>query len=223
MNATILPFTVPPTDSASVEQRSDDWYALRAGRFTGSKFNALMQKNKTTGKPLKARADLIWQLAVERMTGRPCEGPDGVALAWGRECEPYACAAVEIETGENVEHAGFLIHPQHTFVGVSPDGLIGEDGGLELKCPRDSAVHLERFLAGMPEEYVAQVQGAMYVTGRQWWLFASFDPRMKESHRLFMHKVERDEAYIAQLEAALIAAEAEVVARIAQLDAAVQK
>lgn len=212
---------VPAVSPEQVAQRSADWHALRAGRFTGSKFADLMARSKKDGKPLKARENLIWRVVVERMTGRAADSIDGYALAWGRECEDYGLAAVEIETGETIERAGFLIHPKLTYAGISPDGLIGTDGGLELKCPKDSEVHLIRFLDGMPEEYYAQVQGAMWVTGRKWWLFASYDPRMCESHRLYLQKVERDDAFIARLEADVIAAEAEVVAKLAALRAGV--
>jgi putative phage-type endonuclease len=188
-------------------QRTADWHADRAGKWTGSKFVEVLARNKKTGEPLKAYHDLIWQVVVERMTGQAVEGPSGLALAWGKEVEPYAAEAYELETGNVITHTGFINHPKYPFAGCSPDGLVNADGGLEMKCPKSSAVHLERFLSGVPEEYVAQIQGGLWVTGRAWWDFVSFDPRMPETHRFLKIRVNRDEEFIAKLEAAVLEAE----------------
>jgi putative phage-type endonuclease len=191
------------------EQGSQEWLAERAGKWTGSKFVDVMAISERTGKPLKARSDAIWQVVVERMTGQAIEGPGGFALAWGHEVEQFARDAYELETGNVVQQVGFIEHQEFPFAGASPDGLIDNDGGLELKCPRDSRIHLDRFLSGVPAEYIPQIQGCMWVTGRQWWHFGSYDPRMPESHRLLIIKVPRDEAVIAKIQAAVLAAEAE--------------
>lgn len=198
-------------------QRTAEWKLARAAKFTGSRFNDVLARDKRTGKPLKCYYDLIWQIVVEHMTQEPVEGPSGYALQWGTDVEPFGAEAYELETGNTITPAGFLIHPQYSFVGASPDGLINADGGVELKCPKSSAVHLERFLLGMPEEYRAQVQGCMFVTGRKWWDFASFDPRMPESHRLYITRIERDDKYIAALEQALIEAESLVQEKLIQI------
>jgi putative phage-type endonuclease len=192
-------------------QRTEDWHAQRAGKWTGSKFVDVLARNKRTGEPLKAYTDLIWRVVVERMTGQAVEGPTGQALAWGTEVEPFAREAYEMETGNVVTEAGFIQHPEFAFVGASPDGLIGIDGGLEMKCPKSSAVHLERFIQGVPDEYRPQIQGCMWVTGRAWWDFVSYDPRMPETHRLLKIRVNRDDAFISQLQAAVL--EAEVAAQ----------
>ena len=191
------------------EQGSQEWLAERAGKWTGSKFVDVMAISERTGKPLKARSDAVWQVVVERMTGQAIEGPGGFALAWGHEVEQFARDAYELETGNVVQQVGFIEHQEFPFAGASPDGLIDDDGGLELKCPRDSRIHLDRFLSGVPAEYIPQIQGCMWVTGRQWWHFASYDPRMPESHRLLIIKVPRDEAVIAKIQAAVLAAESE--------------
>lgn len=193
------------------EQGSQEWLAERAGKWTGSKFVDVMAISERTGKPLKARSDAVWQVVVERMTEQAIEGPGGFALAWGHEVEQFARDAYELETGNVVQQVGFIEHQEFPFAGASPDGLIDDDGGLELKCPRDSRIHLDRFLSGVPAEYIPQIQGCMWVTGRQWWHFASYDPRMPESHRLLIIKVPRDEAVIAKIQAAVLAAEAEAV------------
>ena len=191
------------------EQGSQEWLAERAGKWTGSKFVDVMAISERTGKPLKARSDAVWQVVVERMTGQAIEGPGGFALAWGHEVEQFARDAYELETGNVVQQVGFIEHQAFPFAGASPDGLIDNDGGLELKCPRDSRIHLDRFLSGVPAEYIPQIQGCMWVTGRQWWHFASYDPRMPESHRLLIIKVPRDDAVIAKIQAAVLAAETE--------------
>lgn len=199
------------------EQRTDAWKSERAGKFTGSRFDDVLARNVKTGKPLKCYEDLIWQVVVERMTQQPVEGPTGFALQWGTDVEPFGLEAYELETGNTVIESGFIVHPEYDYIGASPDGLIGTDGGFELKCPKSSAVHLERFILGMPEEYRAQVQGCMFVTGRKWWDFASYDPRMPESHRLYITRIERDEAYIARLEDAINEAEMLVQAKLVDI------
>lgn len=190
-------------------QRTEDWHADRAGKWTGSKFVDVLARNKKTGEKLKAYYDLIWQVVVERMTGKAVEGPSGLALAWGQEVEPYAAEAYELETGNVIVNTGFIKHPEFEFAGCSPDGLIGDDGGLEMKCPKDSKVHLERFISGVPDEYRPQIQGCMWVTGRAWWDFVSYDPRMPESHRFLRIRVIRDDVFIANLQAAVLEAEDE--------------
>ena len=193
------------------EQGSHEWLAERAGRWTGSKFADLMAADKRTGKALKCRADAIWNVVVERMTGEPVEGPGGFALQWGSDVEDFSREAFELATGKIVEQVGFLVHPRYEFAGASPDGLIGDDEGLELKCPRSSSVHLSRFLDGVPGEYLIQIHGCMWVTGRKKWYFASFDPRMPPSHQLLIIPVLRDEAVIAAIESAVLSAEDEAV------------
>lgn len=198
-------------------QRTDEWAHERCGKFTGSRFADVLARNKRTGEPLKAYHDLIWQIVVERMTGKPVEGPNGYALQWGVDVEPSAREAYELETGNSVVESGFIQHPLYTFVGCSPDGLIRADAGLEMKCPKSSAVHLERFVSGVPDEYVPQIQGCMWVTGRTTWDFVSFDPRMPASHQLLILPVARDEDYIKKLEDSILKAEALAIELLARL------
>jgi predicted phage-related endonuclease len=200
------------------EQGSEAWLAERAGKWTGSKFADILARDKRTGKPLKSRSDAIWQVVVERMTGIPVEGPAGYALQWGSDVEGFAREAYELETGDVVQQVGFITHPEFPTVGASPDGLIGQDGGLELKCPRSSAIHLERFLYGVPAEYIPQIQGGMWVTGRSWWRFCSYDPRMPASHQLLQILVPRDDLIIAQIADAVISAEQEASELLARLE-----
>lgn len=204
---------------SNIEQRTDEWHALRAGKFTGSRFADVLAINEKTGRPLKARQDLIWQIAAERMSGKPKDSISSQAMAWGTDVEPFAREAYELETGNAVVEEGFVLHPQFgAFCGVSPDGLVGQDGGIEIKCPKDPAIHLARFIDGVPAEYVPQIQGCLWVTGRQWWDFLSYDPRFSGTpYEMLRIRVERDEAFIKNLERAVLQAEAEVQALITEL------
>lgn len=139
-----------------------------------------------------------WQLVAERLTGQPVEGFRNAAMERGQLLEPEARQAYEAQTGNLVEQAGFLSHKE--WVGCSPDGLIDADGGLEIKCPDNPVIHVQALHGGMPAEHMAQIQGAMWVTGRQWWDFVSFDPRMPEKLQLYTQRIKRDDAYITRLE-----------------------
>lgn len=199
-------------------QRTDQWMADRAGKFTASRFVDVIARNKKTGEPLKAYHDMIWQVATERMTEQPTEGPSAFALQWGIDVEPYAREAYELETGLVVNQSGFIQHPEYPFAGCSPDGLIGNDGGLEMKCPKSPIIHLQRFIDGVPEEYIPQIQGCLWVTGRKWWDFVSYDPRQRPSHRLLRIRVERDEAFIQRLEECVIEAESAAIILLEKLE-----
>jgi hypothetical protein len=122
------------------------------------------------------------------------------AMQWGTEQEPAARAAYERVTGISVEETGFIAHDT-LLAGCSPDGLVDWDGLIEIKCPYNSAVHIETLLNGMPSEHAAQVQGQLWITGRQWCDFVSFDPRMPVELQLHVQRIQRDPGFIADLEA----------------------
>lgn len=180
-------------------QGSQEWLAERAGHVTASRFKDVLAKIKT-GEAATRRAYRL-QLVTERLTGLPCDTYTNAAMAWGTEQEPYAREAYEIETGEDVTQTGFLKNLELGWVGASPDGLIGDDGAIEIKCPFQSTVHVETLQNGMPPEHMAQVQGVLWVTGRQWVDFISFDPRMPEGLRIYKQRIARDDVYIDKLHA----------------------
>lgn len=189
------------------DQGSTDWLFQRAGHATASNFCHILAVSKRGGQPLKARNDYLMRLVVERLTGEPVESASSFAMTWGTEAEPYARAEYEMLTGRLVTEAGFLRHTQHAWVGASSDGLVGNEGGIEIKCPHNSALHLATWRHGMPAHHMAQVQGQMWVLGREWIDFCSYDPRMQNSARhlkLYRQRVQRDEAYITQLQAAVL-------------------
>jgi putative phage-type endonuclease len=202
---------------AEIEQKSDEWFAVRCGKFTGSRFADVLAKSKKDSKPLKARQDLIWTIAAERIQGYQPKGASSYSMQWGVDNEPLAREAYEIKTGEFVTEEGFIQHPKYNFVGISPDGVINDDGLLEIKCPKSPEIHLQRFLNGVPDEYVPQIQGALWVTGRKWIDFVSYDPDTADSFKLLIIHVERDEKFISDLENEILLAELEVQELVNQL------
>jgi putative phage-type endonuclease len=179
-------------------QRSEDWYAARLGKATASRFKDVIAALKS-GAPAQAQRDYLTELVVERLTQQPIQRFQNAAMTWGTEQEPAARAAYERVTGTSVEETGFICHDT-LMAGCSPDGLIDWDGLIEIKCPFNSAVHIETLLNGMPADHIPQVQGQLWITGREWCDFVSYDPRMPAELQLHVQRIQRDEAFIADLE-----------------------
>jgi putative phage-type endonuclease len=192
-------------------QGSDEWRAARAGLVTASRMCDVVAKIKTG--EAAARRDYRAQLVVEILTGQPQD--DGFMndeMRWGIEQEPFARSAYEVALEVLVDKVGLVMHQTIDRAAASPDGLVGADGVLELKCPK-TATHLQYLMDGaLPSKYEPQVMWQLACTGRQWADFVSFDPRLPtEKLRLFRVRVKRDEKRIAQLEA-------EVLSFLADLD-----
>lgn len=199
-----------------MEQGDATWLALRAGKFTGSRFADLMATTKTG--PSASRANLLTTLALERLTGEPEETYQNEAMRRGTELEPLARGAYEAKTGELVEEVAFVVHPSLPYCGVSPDGLLGDDGLLEIKCPASQAKHLAALRSGAhATEYRWQVQGQLWVTGRAWCDVVSYDPRFPEGLNLAIVRVPRDDVAIKALELACVAAHEEVESIVTEL------
>lgn len=199
------------------EQRTEEWFAKRAGKFTGSRFAALMAKGRG-GQPSATRANLLVQLAVERITGQCAEGYSNAAMRRGTELEPEALLAYEMHTGQIVTPIDFVDHPRIPMVGVSPDGLVGGDGLVEIKCPDAMARHYGALLSGdHADEYRWQIQGQLWVTGRAWCDAVSFDPRFPAGKQLAITRVLPSTDDFAALAAAVALAEREVVEIVNQL------
>lgn len=179
-------------------QGTDEWRAVRAGRATGSKASCILAKIKTG--EAAVRRDYRVQIVTERLVGAPQD--DGFVskeMTWGIEQEPYARMAYEASTGELVEEAGFA-YLQDLAAGCSVDGFIGDDGIFEAKCPK-SATHINYLLAGrLPPDYVPQVTHNLWITGRAFADFVSFDPRMPEELQLFHIRIHRAELDLAGYE-----------------------
>ena len=183
-----------------LEQGSPEWLAARVGRVTASRIADVMAKGK--GGEAQTRLNYKWQLVAEVMTGQSQEDRFfSQAMAWGVEQEPFARAAYEIQTGGLVENVGLVAHPSIPRCAASPDGLVGLDGLLEIKCPK-TPTHLEYMQKGaIPGHYQLQMLWQMACTGRQWVDFATFDPRLPEELQLFVMRFPRDQARIDAIEA----------------------
>ena len=174
------------------EQRSDEWYAARLGVPTASSFSRLITP---TGKPAAGGDSYIDELIAEKITGKAIEIPVTYAMTRGITIEPEARKNYEFIHDCTVYEVGLCLHDE-LEAGASPDGLIGEDGLLEIKCPL-AHTHIGYLREGrLPPKYNAQVQGQLWITGRQWCDFMSYHPDMK----IFIVRVKRNEKFIATLE-----------------------
>lgn len=198
-----------------IAQGSIEWLKLRAGKVTASRVSDVIAKTKTGVSA--SRAKYAGELIAERMTGSPAERYSNAAMAWGTEMEPEARAAYEYNRAAKVEQIAFVVHPTIADSGASPDGLVGDDGLVEIKCP-ETHTHIKTLLGQtVPSDYVTQMQWQMACTGRAWCDFVSFDPRMPEYARFFCKRVMRDDATIADLEREVIVFLNEVRGTVAQL------
>ena len=177
------------------EQRSQEWYQARTGIPTASSFKKIVD---TKGNPSKQRTAYMYQLAGERVVGCQDDGYQNGAMQRGVELEPEAREFYCLKTGLQVEEVGF-VRNDDLPVGASPDGLVGEDGLLEIKCPTLPVMVSYLIKGTLPSEYFQQVQGQLYVTDRKWCDFLAYYPSM----RPFMIRVERDAEFIAKLQAEL--------------------
>jgi hypothetical protein len=202
-----------------IDQGSIQWLEQRSGCATASRFCDIIAVSKSNGKPLKAREDYIWTLATERVYGTPTEAFSAKSTDWGKELEPYAKQAYEIETGSIVVPSGFVLHPTIAYCGASPDGLIGSQGGIEIKCPKDRRVHMQTWRYGMPIDHLPQVQGNIWINEREWFDFISYDPRAPEQFRLFVQRIVRNEMYIKALQSHVVEFLEEVDNLVEQINA----
>lgn len=200
-----------------IEQYSDAWFAARLGRVTASRVADVVAKTKTGWGA--SRVNYMAQLIAERLTGAPGESFSNTAMKWGTETEPEARTAYEFRVDADVVPVGFVEHPTVAMSGASPDGFVGEVGLIEIKCPL-TATHIDTLLGqSVPGKYVTQMQWQMACAGRAWCDFVSYDPRMPEAMRLFVRRVERDDALIAQLEKNVIEFLIELDAKLDALNA----
>lgn len=198
-------------------QRSPEWFTERAGKITASRIKDVMS-NGRGGKPSLTRAAYMRQIVAELHTGQFKEAIKSKAMEWGTEMESVNLGAYEAFTGEFVTPVGFIVHPKYPFVGASPDFLVGEDGGGEMKCPYSQDVHLGTLLDGMPDEHMYQVQCGLWVTGRKWWDFTSFHPDFQPHTQLYVRRVHRDDEFIKTMEAACLQFWAEVQSLLNRLN-----
>lgn len=196
-------------------QGSEEWFAARLGKATASRIADIMAQTKSG--PGAARKNYAAELVAERLTGTAAEKFTNAAMQWGTEREPQARASYTLATFNTVEEVGFIDHPTIAMSGASPDGTVGADGLVEIKCP-NTATHIETLLGGKPDgKYIKQMMWQMACTGRAWCDFVSFDPRLPDDMQLFVLRVDRDDAMIAEIEDAVRSFLAEVDETVAKL------
>jgi len=179
-------------------QGTEPWFAVRRGKATASRIADILTKTRNGWGA--SRVNYEAELIAERLTGTTANGYTSPAMQWGTDTEPQARAAYEFKTDSTVDEIGFVDHPSIEMSGASPDGLVGSDGLIEIKCPNTST-HLAFLLgASIPDKYIKQMCWQMTCTETQWCDFVSFDPRMPEQMRLFVQRIERHDLLIAELE-----------------------
>ena len=192
------------------EQGTDEWFKCRLGKITASNFSKVLT---ATGEISNSLGTVALQLAGEVLSRKQEEIYKSSAMERGNELEPFARNVYEQHTLEKVNQIGFMYIGD---IGYSPDGLVGEDGNIEIKCP--SLVNHTKYLHDnkCPTIYIPQVQGGLYISGRQWCDFVSYHPDFKEKE-LFIKRIYRDEEYIKKLEVALkklLKKKQEIIAKI---------
>ena len=198
-----------------VEQRSPEWFASRLGKVTASRVADVIAKTKSGYSA--SRDNYMAQLICERLTGQQGESFTNAAMTWGTETEPLARSAFEAYADVMVEEVGFVPHPTIEMSGASPDGLVGAEGMLEIKCP-NTATHIDTLLTQtVPSKYITQMQWQMACCERQWCEFVSFDPRLPQDLQLFVKRVEFNQTYVAMLEEEVINFLEELEIKVAKL------
>lgn len=203
-----------------VIQGSMEWRLLRAGKVTASRIKHVIAKTKSGYST--TRANYMDELIIERF-GVISDGFTNAAMAHGTETEPLARSMFELNTGVMVEQIDFVDHPTIAMTGASPDGLIGADGLLEIKCP-NSTTHFNYLREGVvPEDYKPQMAWQMACCNRQWCEFVSFDPRVPEGLQYFQIRYERDDRYIEMIESEVKIFLEELESRYQELKAIMDK
>jgi putative phage-type endonuclease len=181
-----------------IEQRTEEWFKQRLGKVTASKIADVIAKTKTVVSA--SRENYSTQLTLERLTGQQAEFYTNAAMEWGTATEPQARTAYEVYREVLVDEVGFIDHPTIAMSGASPDGFVGDDGLVEIKCP-ESKTQMDTLLnQKVPTKYMPQMQWQMACTGRKWCDFVSYDPRMPQNLQIFVQRVERNDLYIKMLE-----------------------
>jgi len=214
-----------PANHIDVEQGSQMWAELRCGLVTASRASDVIATKKQTKKQLELgireemadRRIYRSELICEILTRVPYAHYVSQEMQWGLDQEQFARAAYELAHDVLVETVGFILHPTVPRFGASPDGLVGDDGMIQIKCPT-TMTHLSWLAQGtIPVEHVAQMLAELSCSGRKWIDFVSYDPRLPEHLQLFVRRYHRDEKLIAVLEAEVVHFNSEIDDTIAAL------
>ncbi len=181
-----------------IDQRTEGWHLMRLGKVTGSRVADVLAKTKSGYST--SRKNYMMELLCQRLTGVREESFNSQAMQRGTDLEPIARSHYEAQTGVMVIESSFVFHQSIAAFGASPDGLVGDDGLIEIKCP-NTAQHVDFMMTKKPDgKYITQMQAQMSCTGRKWCDFVSFDDRMPERHQLAFVRVMRDDLFIAEME-----------------------
>lgn len=185
-----------------MDQRSKEWFDARRGKVTASRIYDIMAKTKSGF--AASRKNYLSHLVMERLTNTIPETFTNTSMQWGIEYEPQARSMYEFQNDVKVQEVGFVDHPRIANTGASPDGLIGNDGLIEIKCPT-SSVHMEYMMSeNTPQRYMYQMQWQMACTERAWCDFVSFDPRFSGEYQMFSMRVYRNQETIDELESEVV-------------------
>jgi putative phage-type endonuclease len=191
--------TFTTEDRVAVQQGTDAWHQLRLGKVTASRVADILAKTKTG--PSASRQNYLIELALQRVTGVFEQGFTTQAMQDGIDRESQARIAYEVKTSEFVDQVAFIDHPKIEGFGCSPDGLVNINGLCEIKC-RGNAGHWEVIKSGeIPKKYWIQQQAQLSCTGREWNDYVGYNPNFPEKSQLFIKRVYRDAAFIAEMEA----------------------
>jgi len=200
-----------------IVQGSPEWFQQRIGKVTASRITDVLATLKSGGEAA-TRANYRSQLVCERLTGNVAESFTNDAMKWGTEQEPNARQAYEFISGNTVVEVPMIDHPIIAMTGASPDGLIGDDGLIEIKCP-NSATHIDYLLAGVvPAKHMNQMLWQMECTGRKWCDFVSYDPRLPIDLQLFIVRFERDDEALKKIRDGVVAFLNEVSETVSKLN-----
>jgi putative phage-type endonuclease len=204
-----------------IEQRTTEWFAQRCGHLTASRIADMMARTqKGWG---ASRANYAAQLIAERLTSVAESGFTSAAMQHGIDTEAAARAAYGFMQDVEVIEAPFVLHPRLAWSGASPDGFVGDDGLIEIKCP-NTATHITTLRGGeIPDKYIKQMQWQMACAEKDWCDFVSFDPRMPVEMQLHIQRIDRDNDLIAEIESAAIGFLDEIAATVAELEAIYRK
>lgn len=197
-----------------MDQRSPEWFEARLGRVTSSRIADVCAKTKVGYGA--SRSAYLNQLVAEILSGRPQESFTNAAMQWGIDHEAEARDAYSARTGEIVTEVGFVPH-QTLQAGASPDGLVGDTGLVEIKCP-NTQTHLEYVESRKPPmKYLQQMQFQMACTGRHFVDWVSYDPRLPDNLKLLIVRIPRDDGMIAEIEGIVSEFMMEVTAKVEKL------
>ena len=183
-----------------INQKEQEWHGKRLGRLTSSKFDVMMKTGRSKGDRFSATCMAYIYEKIAEISIQAPHHVSSQAMEWGLDNEPEAIREYERASSQKVESCVHRFFEYGEWAGGTPDGLVGTDGIIEVKCPFNPANHIETLLSEqIPSKYYAQVQGNMMVTNRKWCDFISYDPRQANGMNLVILRIYRDEEFIEML------------------------